>query len=419
MTAPAIRPASIPQTYTFSEIESGHYQLTIMPLGIQFDIDRLRREHGELKGELCVRCDFAKRSLEGVISIGDWNISTDVGRYHRAQALNRHAPATGVDWHLLLDEFAHRILMAEREGQPARLLSSFQRRGPDAEFQVERWPLLRDHATIAFGDGGSAKSYLALYIAGHLVLQGHRILYVDWELEGEDHRDRLERMFGPDMPALPYIRCDRPLVYEVDRIQRDIRRFKSEYLICDSIGFATPGPPEAAEHAMSYFRALRQLHIGSLNLAHVNKSEGGDQKPFGSAFWHNSARATWFIKQAETGEDETHLTIGLFNRKSNLSRRRPAIGFAFEFSADSTVIRPTDPAEIQDLAAQLPMWARARQVLKSRQGVPLTLGDLAEHLGEKEDSVKKAVYRKRSTPDRRSVFAVFDAADGRTMIGLS
>ena len=70
MSAAQPRPAPLPQTYTFGEIEPGHYQLTIMPLGIQFDIDRLRRERGELKGELCVRCDFAKRSLEGVISIG-------------------------------------------------------------------------------------------------------------------------------------------------------------------------------------------------------------------------------------------------------------------------------------------------------------------------------------------------------------
>src|SRR5437899_10100986 len=51
MSAAQPRPAPLPQTYTFGEIEPGHYQLTIMPLGIQFDIDRLRRERGELKGE--------------------------------------------------------------------------------------------------------------------------------------------------------------------------------------------------------------------------------------------------------------------------------------------------------------------------------------------------------------------------------
>src|SRR5262249_12726813 len=155
---------------------------------------------------------------------------------------------------------------------------------------------------------------------------------------GEDHRDRLERLFGPDMPTVHYIRCDRALVSEADRIAREVRRLSIEYLICDSIAFATAGPPEAAEHATAYFRAVRQVGVGSLHLAHITKGENSDQKPFGSSFWHNSARATWYVKQASASTDGQRVTIGLFNRKSNLTRVQPALGFQFEFTDVSTIV---------------------------------------------------------------------------------
>ncbi len=44
--------------------------------------------------------------------------------------------------------------------------------------------------------------------------------------------------------------------------------------------------------------------------------DSDDKKPFGSVFWHNTARATWYAKRVQDeGEDVTH--VGLFNRKAN------------------------------------------------------------------------------------------------------
>jgi hypothetical protein len=63
------------------------------------------------------------------------------------------------------------------------------------------------------------------------------------------------------------------------------------------------GPPEAADSAADYFRALRTLNMGSLHIAHVTKAEGGDQKPFGSTFYHNGARSTWFVQRSEDSGD--------------------------------------------------------------------------------------------------------------------
>ena len=166
--------------------------------------------------------------------------------------------------------------MAEREGQPATLLREFPR-PIDDHLDVEGIRLFRRHPVILFGDGGTAKSYTALYLAGLLDQRGVRVMYCDWEFDGEDHRDRLERLFGSDMPDVRYIRCERPLVHEADRIHRIVQEDGIGYVMYDSIAFACDGPPEASEVAGAYFRAVRQIGKGSLHVAHVNRSETGDK----------------------------------------------------------------------------------------------------------------------------------------------
>jgi hypothetical protein len=109
-----------------------------------------------------------------------------------------------------------------------------------------------------------------------------RVGLFDWELAGEDHRERLERLFGAKLPGVRYARCNRPFVHELDRLRRIVRDEALDYVIFDSVAFACDGPPEAAEVAGRYFQSLRQLGIvGSLHIAHISKADGADQKPFG------------------------------------------------------------------------------------------------------------------------------------------
>jgi hypothetical protein len=402
----------------FSEIGDGHYRLAVIDLGICLDVERLRREHHELLGELSVACDVAGAStVDGMLSVADWNLSSARARTDRAKLLKERSNAPDIDWTSLLEELAQRVISAERQGSPAKPLPTYTRPGPEAVLDVDGWRLLQDHATIAFGDGGSAKSYLALYAAGCLVSRGLTVLYADWELAGEDHRDRLERLFGSTMPGVHYLRCDRPLVLEADRISREVRRLNVDYLICDSIAFATAGPPEAAEHAMAYFRAVRQIGIGSLHLAHINKSEHSDQKPFGSSFWHNSARATWFVKQAGASPDGQRITIGLFNRKSNLTRVQSAVGFQFEFNEDRTVVGRVNLADVEDLAGQLPLWQRIAHALKIGSGRPRSIDELAEELDARPDSIRKAVSPRRVRGP--SMFTQIRGSDGTLRIALA
>jgi hypothetical protein len=327
--------AAVPRE--FQAFGDDRYRLVVPDIGVTLEIDRLRREHGELIGELCARCELAgaRTVFDKVLNIGTLNLSSTRARQERAKQLEARAnTGNQLDWFGLLEEFSQRVLQADRTGQPAVDLRTLPAPSDDAVVEVEGLPLYRRHPTILFGDGGAAKSYLALYLAGLLAESGLSVALFDWELGGEDHRIRLERLFPEGMPRIIYARCERPLAYETDRLRRIVRDEGIHFAVFDSVAFACDGPPEAAEIAGRYFRAVRQIGVGSLHLAHVSRAENADQRPFGSAFWHNGGRATWYVKEADESAGGDVLNIGLFNRKANLGRLRAPVGFRVEFAEE-------------------------------------------------------------------------------------
>jgi hypothetical protein len=396
----------------FRMIDEGRYRLLLEELGIEFIVDRLRRKWDELTGELTVRCDLAgARTFDGVLSVADFNLSKISERKARAIYLADRAKAPDIDWAGLLEEFVQRVLVAERAGQPAVSLRDVPRPSPDSVIDIDGLTLLARHPQILFGDGGAAKSYLALYLAGRLAQRRLRVGIFDWELAGEDHRLRLECLFGADMPDVRYLRCDRPLVHCIDRIRRTVQDDRLDFAVFDSIAFACDGPPEAAEVAGRYFQAVRQIGpVGTLHVAHVSKSEGADQKPFGSAFWHNGSRATWFVKLADTMPGGNQITMGLYNRKANMGGLRPAVGFEISFAEDRTAFRRVNVADVADLAGHLSVRQRMAHLLRRGSLSPELIAD---ELQAEAETIKRTARR---YPKQ---FALLKGSDGSPRIGLA
>src|SRR6185436_17269177 len=124
-------------------------------------------------------------------------------------------------WHKQLEELCQRVIKAERVGAPSVNLSDLPRPQVDVEHDVDGFKFPQHHPTILFGDGGACKSLFALFVAGRLAQRGLAVAFFDWELDAAQHRLRLEALFGSfNMPAVRYVRCDRPLAYEVDRLAR-------------------------------------------------------------------------------------------------------------------------------------------------------------------------------------------------------
>lgn len=296
----------------------------------------------------------------------------------------------------------------------ARPLHTFERRGETRTFDVDGWTLLRDFPTVLFGDGGSMKSFLALYLAGRLAQQGTRVLLLDWELDGEDHRERLHRLFGSDVPAhVYYLRAEGPLVTEANAVAREVQRHGIQYLVCDSVGMATVGAPDTSDAAVSYFRALRQLGVrGSLGIAHVTKAgDASDQRPFGSVYWHHLARMTWFVKREASAPERPR--VRLVNRKTNLTPILPDIRLQFDFSESRIVVSPytADAEAAEPLDTEMSIPQRIITLLRASKQ-PMTVAAIAEALNAKPDTVARVIRRNKS-------FVKLPMVDGRLRFGLA
>jgi hypothetical protein len=125
-------------------------------------------------------------------------------------------------------------------------------------------------------------------------------------------------------------------------------------------------------------------------VAHISKAEGADKKPFGSTFWHNGARSTWYAQLAEVPADANALNVGLFNRKANLGSLRPPVGFRITFSEDRTTFRRVDVADSPDLAGQLSIRQRMAYVLRNGAMSPESI---AEEIDADIETVKRTARR--------------------------
>ncbi len=159
------------------------------------------------------------------------------------------------------------------------------------------------------------------------------------------------------------------------------------FIIVDSAALACGGNPKDEERAIEYFNALSKLGVPSLTVAHMTKDERDDQHPFGSIFWHLSARMTWNVKSSsEPEQNPKH--IGLFNRKSNEDMRHKPVGICMDFSQDGVLVERETLSD--EFFEALTLQQRIREIL--RPGAR-SVKDMSEALGQKEDTVSRTLRR--------------------------
>lgn len=409
--------SELPESPWFFSRVPGGYESRCPNLGITITAEEIKRKADEMTAFTTIRSTMVGvRTVEDdIVKIGVLNFYAPTSRatWAKEAKLRCGGETSDLDWPGFLERFVAQVVAAERVGEPLVELDKLEL----AQGNRYLIPGLvsAEETTIWFGDGGSMKSYLALAAAatidtgssrflGVTPTERRRVGYVDWEWGAQAHLRRLRRLSdGGAVPSVAYIRCDRPLTHEVSRLQRLIRENRLGFLVLDSIAFGCDAPPEQADTATRYVSALRQLGVPCLALAHVTKAEDGDRKPFGSSFWHNSSRLTWFVKRA--GESGEQATVGLFNRKNNDDGSTDPVAFRFWFqdAVPRTVISRVDAMEIADepeVQRQFPWKDRIAAVL-SRTG-PLTPAEVASEMGVDLQQVIKPLTRNTSLFNRLS-----------------
>lgn len=379
----------------------GLYTVRAATHSATFTFDRLHEQRGAYHAELTVTLDETV-----LLDAVDINLKSDAGQIKLVTSLKTYS--TSIPWKVLLQKACALVLRRHRRGDPPVNLNRDSLIEP-LTFAIN--PLVpRKKSAIVFADGGKGKSTFALMlamgvsigqsVAGFSALPG-KALYLDWEDDADVHTRRLHaiRAGHPELDGaeVRYQRCCEPLTKLTYDLARTIQREGITFIVIDSL-LAAMGGEASAEAVGKFFAALRVFQVESLLIGHTPKTitEGQEHATvYGSVFNQNFARAVWELKtEQEIGEDSA--ILGLFHRKSNLTRKHPPIGLKVTHNQDGSYIRyePFDLTKAAEMVNALPLPNRIRNLLDS-DGLPRTSQQVADDLGAKLNSVKTTLSNPR------------------------
>jgi hypothetical protein len=361
----------------------------------------LEQVHKNKQGLMCeITVDsLGDDTTKDVVGPVGYNMTSVSGREGLVKNLSAR---WDVDWRQILQTLSRLANEHLRAGNPIVDLREYTKR-PQGIWAL-RPLILDDQPTIIFGAGGLGKSLVGLaamlslntetaILPGLEPMGGHKGVYLDWESTSYEHGGRFSQIMTgagltvADCQAL-HLPCAGTLSENVGPIKRHLDEQGITFAIIDSAGLACGGEPEKAEAALGFFTAVRYLGVPCLVIAHQVKGDSR-KMPFGSVYWHNSARATWEIRNQQS-LGENLLRIGLFARKSNVGALEKPLGFSFTFSMDSIQISSINPNEVPEIAEGGEVIDRIKAFLADDD---MTVKELAEHTGKTESTIRTTLNR--------------------------
>lgn len=287
----------------------------------------------------------------------------------------------GPDWDAVLEHVAVVCLERRRLGEP--LLDLATEPASPRTYRLSGW--VPDHGTtVIYADGGTAKSILALYLAGcvqrgepflGVVTRQGTVLYVDYEEDKAEQARRLREiargMEWTDVPQVLYHSARAPITESGPEIRYLCDRHHIDFVIVDSLGYAGAASNDP-EPVMAAHRVLRSLGHPVLAIHHVAKNERGERSPFGSAYHRNSARSCIEVRRIQE-PGAASIYVGLYQTKLNIGRLQPPLGAHVLFADGATIFRPVDPGSVAGLAEGIPLTVRVLDLLKHGAVEPMVL----------------------------------------------
>lgn len=388
------------------------YVIRLPELATEISVGQLHKKGGDLHGEISIACGLGgTRSYDGLLHRARFNFSGSQPRSTLARYLNDRTggPIEGIDWQDLLEDFCGRVLSAERGrrlvvrvgDRPARIAP---------RFQVD--PILPwRKVTTLFGAGGTGKSTLAVALAvsvqtGLSVVSGWspvptNVLYLDWETDEDDIDEKVKAISKgaaiEDQVTIAYLACHgRSLVDQIEAIAEARQETNAGMVVVDSVvhaaGTSSSEGADAAETTIRLYSAFAQLEASVLVVDHVDKNSAMDPsrpaKPYGSIFKENMARQAFEVRRQDG--PGTRSSMGLYNTKSNATRRLAPIGLWVDHSEAGDLIRYGREEIAGDLLKPMSLPTRIDAVLRSGA---MHLKVIAEEVEEDEAKVRATLSR--------------------------
>ena len=362
-------------------------------------LDRLYQRSGLCREKWINRPDYRRRTIQRALSnLADTYTSSDDGA--RMVVGNGHASLPSPS--LYKDEGRGRKLEAVRFS--------------DIEVPGPRRYLLKDlilaaYVTLLYGDGGVAKSLLALALAVAVAggsgkwlgreVESCPVLYVDFELDAEEQARRVHQLCngaGLKMPPkdLLYMSAVGYTTREAFEAAREAcKEHAVELLIVDSYGVALHGDAEHARDVIGfhqeYLEPLRALGIAVFVIDHQSRLQAGQsyqQKgAFGSVYKGNLARSVIQVEATERGEGT--LTVRLRQKKHNFGPLAEPFGVKLTFS-EETVTLENIVLKAAELAEEATLTA-AERVKLALEDDPAYPWEIAETTGVQLKTVKNVL----------------------------
>jgi hypothetical protein len=224
----------------------------------------------------------------------------------------------------------------------------------------------KGHATSWFGEGGVAKSLLALHLGLTVAAENRSywmafavktvpVLYLDFELDAdEQHRRALGLASGMGMKGIPenFYYLSAATMRPVDAFEiaaEECRRLGIGLVIVDSVGFALEGDSGTARDVLGFFREciqpLKDAGASPLLIDHQAKIIKGekysDKQAFGSVYKTNAVRSSFQIRGlSEQGE----ITATFTHKKNNFGWKEKdfSLRIIFDSEAGRTTVERLD-----------------------------------------------------------------------------
>jgi hypothetical protein len=347
------------------------------------------------------RPDYRRRTIQRALSnLAETYAPSDDGA--RMVVGNVHASLPSPSPSLYKDEGRGRKLEAVR-------FSDMEVPGPCRYLLKDL--VLAAYVTLLYGDGGVAKSLLALALAVAVAgrsgkwlgreVESCPVLYMDFELDSEEQARRVYQLCrgqGLDTPPenLLYMSAlGHPAREAFTAALEACKEHSVGLMIVDSLGPALQGDAEAARDVIAFYQKsiepFRAEGIAVLIIDHQSRLQAGQsyqsKGAFGSVFKTNLARSV--IQAQATDRSEGTLTVRLRQKKHNFGPLAEPFGVKLSFTEEAVSLEAIE-LDASELAEEATLNATDRVKLALENGSAYPW-EIAEHTGLAVKTVKNVL----------------------------
>jgi hypothetical protein len=386
---------------SYSEADQALISLLAFYTQDEAQLDSLYRHSGLCREKWLKRSDYRRSTIEKALSnLAETYSPSDDGA--RMVVGNVHASLPSPSPSLYKEEGRGRKLEAVRFS--------------DMEVPGPRRYLLKDivlaaYVTLLYGDGGVAKSLLALALAVAVAggsgkwlgreVECCSVLYVDFELDAEEQARRVHQLCrGQELDTPPenllYMSAlGHPAGEAFTAALKACIEHSIGLMIVDSLGPALQGDAEAAKDVIGFFQKsvepFRAEGIAVLIIDHQSRLQQGQsyqsKGAFGSVFKTNLARSVIQVQATERGEGT--LTVRLRQKKHNFGPLAEPFGVKLSFTEEAVSLEAVE-LDASELAEEATLNATDRVKLVLENG-PAYPWEIAEHTGLAIKTVKNVL----------------------------